>query len=94
MTGNKLIKTRGYGRRQTGEAQAEEEAENKLAFNTNMPFFVLNSWPTLFSARHITTYYQYTQARLLKASSVLTHTQAIQHTIHVFSLANLPVHKV
>lgn len=59
-----------------------------------MPFFVLNSWPTLFSARDITTYYQYTQARLLKASSVLTHTQAIQHTIHVFSLANFPVHKV
>lgn len=59
MTGNKLIKEdieEGRDR----EARAEGEAENKLAFNTNMPFFVLNSWPTLFSARHITTYYPHT----------------------------------
>lgn len=75
--------------------KTEAEAENKLAFNTNIPFFVLNSRPThIVVFTHIATYYQCTQARLLKASSVLTHTQAIQHTVCVFSFANLPVDKV
>lgn len=93
----------------------EGETENKLGFNTNMPFFVLNSWPTLFSVTHTHTHTlcsvshtrcavfrthnsQYTRARLLNESSVLTHThthtQAIQHTVRAFLLAKLPTHKV
>lgn len=39
-----------------GEARVKGEAENKLGFNTNMPFFVLNSWPTLFSVTHTHTH--------------------------------------
>lgn len=44
-------------RRQMKRALVEGEAENKLRLNTNMPFFVLNSWPTLFSVTHTVQLY-------------------------------------
>lgn len=56
-------------------ARVEGEAENKLGFNTNMPFFVLNSWPTLFSVTHTHTLY-----------SVHTH-RHIDFTMHTGTLA-------
>lgn len=86
--------------KQTGESRKEGEAENKMGFNKNMPFFVLNSWPTLFSVTYFTvfthtaTYYsQCTLACLLIASSVLNHTRAFSLKVCT-SLAKLPAQKV
>lgn len=74
---------RGGGRKQAGLQHKHTILCSQLTAHTHIVVFT-----------HIATYYQCTQARLLKASSVLTHTQAIQHTVCVFSFANLPVDKV
>lgn len=74
---------RGGGRKQAGLQHKHTILCSQLTAHTHIVVFT-----------HIATYYQCTQARLLKPSSVLTHTQAIQHTVCVFSFANLPVDKV
>lgn len=67
----------GHGRRhktETGEARVEGEAE------TNMPFFVLNSWPTLFSVTQRTVFTMHTGTLAQKESSVFTHTSYSTYT--------------
>lgn len=56
----------------------EGEAGNKLCFKTNMPFFVLNSQPTLFSVRH--TFYNVRTQCQTNSQSKLRESLALAHT--------------
>lgn len=77
-----------------------------LGFNTNMPFFVLNSQPTLFSVTH-TVQCSYTTPHIIHNAhrhaclkrllypdiSYSTYIQS-QHSVRTLLLAKLPLHKV
>lgn len=89
MTGNKHTNKRMWWQK-TGK---EAEAENKLAFNTNKPFFVLNLRPTYIVAfTNTATHYHLTLASNLFYTR--PHTSHSTHSMCIFISQSLCIQRV